>query len=56
MTKNHFYHNGGNLENRHSIVEALVFNFNIQEKAKIKSLSQLELFDESFYYPRVAAV
>lgn len=56
MTKDHFYHNGGNLENRHSIVEALVFNFNIQEKAKIKSLSQLELFDESFYYPRVAAV
>lgn len=29
VTKDHFYHNGGNLENRKTIVEALVCNFNI---------------------------
>ncbi len=28
MTKDHFYHNGGNIENRRTIVEALVCNFN----------------------------
>lgn len=27
VTKDHFYHNGGNLENRRTIVEALVCNF-----------------------------
>lgn len=30
-TKDHFYHNGGSVENRHSIVEALVYNFDLQE-------------------------
>lgn len=29
VTKDHFYHNGGNIENRRTIVEALVCNFNI---------------------------
>lgn len=29
ITKDHFYHNGGNLENRRSVVEALVCNFEI---------------------------
>jgi DNA adenine methylase len=29
VTKDHFYHNGGNLENRRTIVEALVCNFNV---------------------------
>ena len=28
VTKDHFYHNGGNIENRRTIVEALVCNFN----------------------------
>lgn len=28
-TKNHFYHNGGSVDNRHSIVEALVYNFDL---------------------------
>ena len=28
-TQEHFYHNGGHIENRHSIVEALVFNFDL---------------------------
>lgn len=27
LTKDHFYHNGGNIENRKSVVEALVCNF-----------------------------
>ena len=33
ITKDHFYHSGGKIENRNSIVEALVFNFesNISE-------------------------
>ena len=44
MTKEHFYHNGGKLENRKSVIEALVFNFDIQEEVKPKSLYQLELF------------
>lgn len=29
VTKDHFYHSGGNLENRKSIVEALICNFDI---------------------------
>ena len=56
MTKDHFYHNGGSIENRHSIVEALIFNFDTQEKTKIRSLHQLDLFDNSFYYPQLAAI
>jgi len=27
VTKDHFYHNGGNIENRRTVVEALVYNF-----------------------------
>jgi DNA adenine methylase len=30
VTKDHFYHNGGNIKNRRSVVEALVCNFNIE--------------------------
>jgi DNA adenine methylase len=30
VTKDHFYHSGGNIENRRTIVEALVCNFNLQ--------------------------
>ncbi|HQU85988.1 MAG TPA: Dam family site-specific DNA-(adenine-N6)-methyltransferase [Pyrinomonadaceae bacterium] len=30
VTKDHFYHSGGNLENRKSIVEALICNFEIK--------------------------
>jgi DNA adenine methylase len=29
VTKDHFYHSGGKMENRNSIVEALVFNFEV---------------------------
>lgn len=30
VTKEHFYYNGGKLENRHSVVEALIFNFEVK--------------------------
>ena len=52
VTKDHFYHSGGNIENRRTIVEALVCNFNVdniqehnhgqKEKFSIKQLT-LEL-------------
>ena len=52
VTKDHFYHSGGNIENRRSVVEALVCNFDtdnvrqhnhgMTEKIKVKQL-QLEL-------------
>ena len=35
VTKDHFYHSGANIENRHSIVEALVFNFELEEPNEI---------------------
>lgn len=31
QTQEHFYHGGGRLENRHSMIEALVFNFDLKE-------------------------
>ncbi len=34
-TQAHFYHSGGHIENRHAMVEALVFNFDLQPYAKI---------------------
>lgn len=46
-TKDHFYHNGGSIDNRHSVVEALVFNFDLHEKQEIKTSKQLELFAEA---------
>lgn len=49
VTKDHFYHNGGNIENRRSVVEALVCNFDIAEikqhnhqKKEIPKAVQLE--------------
>lgn len=46
ITKDHFYHNGGKIENRRSVVEALVFNFDIKERIDVeeKVECQLELF------------
>lgn len=32
MTRDHFYHGGGRIENRHPMVEALVFNFDYREE------------------------
>lgn len=45
VTKDHFYHSGGNIENRRTIVEALVCNFNLDniqqhnhgQKEKVKT-------------------
>ena len=50
VTKDHFYHNGGSIENRRTVVEALVCNFNTDhfnqhnhgQKEKIK-VEQLEI-------------
>lgn len=45
VTKEHFYHNGGKIENRHSMVEAVVFNFDLQKRVEIITPhKQLELF------------
>jgi DNA adenine methylase len=48
VTKDHFYHNGGNIENRRTVVEALVCNFDtsnfgqhnhrLTEKSKVEQL------------------
>ena len=45
-TKDHYYHGGGHIENRHSIVEALVFNFNLSPKKEKKKdiITEPELF------------
>jgi len=52
VTKDHFYHNGGNIENRRTIVEALICNFDIStfsehnhgiKDKKIKEQLQLQL-------------
>lgn len=32
FTQEHFYHGGGHIENRHAMTEALVFNFELEEK------------------------
>ncbi len=46
-TCEHFYHGGGHIENRHAIIEALVFNFELQEKVEAEPVRQLELFAEA---------
>ena len=46
MTKDHFYHNGARLENRRSVVEALIFNFDVKERIETKQVCQLNLFTE----------
>lgn len=48
VTKDHFYHSGGKIENRQSIVEALICNFNLDDFEKdelpTNQNTQLELF------------
>ena len=36
QTTEHFYHGGGKIENRHSMVEALFFNFDLQQKVELE--------------------
>lgn len=43
-TREHFYHSGGHIENRHSVVEALVFNFELHDKIETEEVKQLDLF------------
>jgi DNA adenine methylase len=54
VTKDHFYHSGGKIENRKSIVEALVFNFETEiDKCNyepIKQEIQFALFERSEKY------
>ncbi len=47
MTREHFYHGGGRIENRHAMVEALVFNFELQKQTSAVPCRQLELFVEA---------
>lgn len=43
-TQEHFYHGGGHIENRHPMVEALVFNFDLKElHYQVAEEPQLEL-------------
>lgn len=46
-TREHFYHGGGHIENRHAMVEALVFNFDLQERIEAEPVRQLDLFAEA---------
>ena len=46
MTKEHFYHSGGHKENRHAIVEALVYNFELKPSTKINV--QRSLFEPEY--------
>lgn len=43
-TSEHFYHNGGHIENRHSVTEALVFNFEKQQPMLDYKIKEEELF------------
>ena len=45
ITQEHFYHGGGHIENRHPMVEALVFNFELQEVHR-----QEEVFEPEFAF------
>lgn len=43
QTQEHFYHNGGHIENRHSMTEALVFNFPLSASPQPAMPKQLTL-------------
>ena len=42
-TQEHFYHGGGHIENRHPMIEALVYNFDLQEAQYQEEAIELEL-------------
>ena len=54
VTKDHFYHSGGRIENRNSIVEAMVFNFETEIKEHnyepMEKEIQFTLFSRSAKY------
>lgn len=39
-TKEHFYHSGARIENRHAMTEALVFNFELHEPNQLNVVDQ----------------
>lgn len=43
IIKEHFYHSGGHIENRHAVVEALIYNFNL--KPSVRKDIQQSLFE-----------
>lgn len=43
ITQEHFYHGGGHIENRHPMVEALVFNFELQEVHRQEEVFEPEI-------------
>lgn len=43
VTQEHYYHGGGHIENRHPMVEALVFNFELEEVCVPQVEVELEL-------------
>lgn len=46
VTKDHFYHSGGKIENRRAITEALIYNFNLHEREYSTEDAQPSLFLE----------
>jgi DNA adenine methylase len=42
ITQEHFYHSGGKIENRNSMIEALVYNFDALQEPKEEE--QLTIF------------
>lgn len=42
VTQEHFYYSGGHIENRHAMIEALVFNFELHEAVELPKM-ELEL-------------
>lgn len=46
VTRDHFYHSGGNLENRRTIVEALVCNFDVNHIEKHNHTSERRTYED----------
>ena len=47
ITREHFYHNGGKIENRHAMIEALVYNFEISNRLELqRHLPEPSLFSD----------
>lgn len=53
MTKEHFYHSGGHIENRHAVVEALVYNFEL--RPPVRKVKQRSLFEPAEAFAEVMA-
>ena len=54
QTTEHFYHSGAHIENRHPMVEALVFNFDLQDKKQPLISSRYPIQTELFIPPTIA--